>query len=124
MLDDISRAHRSRPIGTVHDKVDLGLLVAVLVDGDGGGLRTHATTIPCTSNLIPWDNLSKATSLNVPYFNEARIEEKDIGCVECNTFSSAFPLYSAHGSAGIPMFVDVQSEFCSLDKSVANEEDV
>jgi hypothetical protein len=119
MLDNVSRAHCSRPIGTIHDEVNLGLLIAVFVDGNGWGLRADPTTIPCASNLITWDDLGKTTSLDVPYFNEAGIEEQNIWCVECNAFSSTFPLNSAHSSAGVSMFVNVQSEFYNTDKNVA-----
>jgi hypothetical protein len=88
----------------------LGFLAAVFVDGNGGGLRAHPAAIPRAPNLIAWDDLSKATGFDVPHFNEAGIEEKDVWSVERNTFGGAFPLNSAYGSAGVSVFVDVQAK--------------
>lgn len=98
-----------------HDTVNPGV-EAHLLDVFRSSRRrgTGTTTVPNTAYLISGNYLCEQTCRYVPDFNEAGIEEKYVGPVDCHALSRALPFNGARVATRCAVLVDVDSELWGL----------
>jgi hypothetical protein len=73
--------------------------------------ETRVPAIPETVNVVARYDLGQAACLDVSDFNEAGVEEKDVGRMKGDFDGCAFPLDSYQRAAGFSVFVDEETEF-------------
>jgi hypothetical protein len=67
--------------------------------------------VPDTSNVVSRNNLCQPPRVDVPNFDEARVEEKDVRRVARNALGRTFPFNDDTRTDRIAVFVNVQTEF-------------
>jgi hypothetical protein len=76
-------------------------------------MRTgEVPAIPETVDIVARYDLGQAAGLDVSDFNEAGVEEEDVGSVKGDFDGCAFPLDGYKRAAGFSVFVDEETEFC------------
>jgi hypothetical protein len=104
-----------RATGTIlvgHHSVHLRFLLLSRVHGLSLQSRVRNTAaVPDASDIVSRDDLRQPPRVNVPDFDEARVEEEDIGRMACDTLGRTFPFNDNARTDRIAVLVDMQTEF-------------
>jgi hypothetical protein len=98
----------------VHDSVDLGflnhLIIRYIASGNGV-VRVEPPGVPDTANVLARKDLRKTPRFHMANFDEPRVEEENVGCMESNAISTALPFNDASITTRITLLIDIYAKF-------------